>query len=68
MHIFSRVFAVICRGANQVYLGAQNDGHDDAIDGHCFAEYDTDQILGGNAGSFDGCSKETGSSNEYAPR
>ena len=48
-------------------FGAEDDGHDDAVDGDDFAEDDADEVFGADAGRFDAAAEDGGAGDEDAP-
>lgn len=48
-------------------LGAEDDGHDDAVDGHNFAEDDTDQVLGRDPGCTHTRTEDRSAGDEDSP-
>ena len=52
---------------DRLHLGGEDDGHDDAVDGHDFAEDDRDQVLGSYPGSLDTTTDNGYTSCENAP-
>lgn len=50
-----------------VDLGRKDNGHDDAVDGHDFAEDDGDEVLGADTGRLDASAKNRRAGNEDSP-
>ena len=48
-------------------FGAEDDAHDDAVDGDDFAEDDGDEVFGADAGGFDAAAQDRGAGDEDAP-